>query len=58
MDKFHLCEGIKNWIAGTNLHIVDLITWNKETFGMGYRTRRTAEYLLILQKIYSLFIIE
>ncbi len=50
IDKFHLCEGIKSWIENTDLHIVDLITWNKETFGMGYRTRRTAEYLLILQK--------
>jgi site-specific DNA-methyltransferase (adenine-specific) len=50
IDKFHLCEGIKDWIANTSLQIVDLITWDKQTFGMGYRTRRCCEYLLVLQK--------
>jgi len=32
------------------MNLVDLITWNKKSFGMGYRTRRTSEYLLIIQK--------
>ena len=32
------------------LEVVDLVTWNKGRMGMGYRTRRVAEYLLILQK--------
>lgn len=50
IDKFHLCEGIKDWINNTSLQIVDLITWDKQTFGMGYRTRRCCEYLLVLQK--------
>lgn len=50
IDKFHLCEGIKKWIVNTKLKIVDLIVWNKERMGMGYRSRRTCEYLLILQK--------
>lgn len=50
IDKFHLCEGIKEWLKNTNLHIVDLITWNKGKMGMGYRTRKQSEYLLILQK--------
>lgn len=50
IDKFHLCEGINNWIDNSNLKIVDLIVWNKQTFGMGYRSRRTCEYLMILQK--------
>lgn len=50
VDKFHLCEGIKGWLKGTNLHIVDLITWDKGKMGMGYRTRKQCEYLLILQK--------
>jgi site-specific DNA-methyltransferase (adenine-specific) len=27
-----------------------MITWDKMSFGMGYRTRRTSEYLLIIQK--------
>lgn len=50
IDKFHLCEGIHAWLYGTKLDIVDMITWNKGTFGMGYRTRRCAEYCVILQK--------
>lgn len=50
IDKFHLCEGIKPWFADTSLCIVDLITWDKERIGMGYRTRRRAEYLVVLQK--------
>ena len=50
VDKFHLCQGIRSWIAGTKLDIVDLLTWDKGTFGMGYRTRRRAEYCIVLQK--------
>ncbi|MDE5591642.1 MAG: site-specific DNA-methyltransferase, partial [Helicobacter sp.] len=50
IDKFHLCEGIKEWIKETELQIVDLITWDKGKMGMGYRTRRQSEYLLVLQK--------
>lgn len=50
IDKFHLCEGISSWITDTKLNIVDLITWNKGKMGMGYRTRKQCEYLLILQK--------
>ena len=50
VDKFHLCEGIKGWLKNTELKTVDLITWNKKTFGMGYRTRRCSEYLIVLQK--------
>ncbi len=50
VDKFHLCEGTSRWISGTFLSIVDLITWDKGKIGMGYRTRRKSEYLLIIQK--------
>ena len=32
------------------LSTVDLIVWNKLRYGMGYRTRRTSEYCLVLQK--------
>lgn len=49
-DKFHLCTGIAGWLAGTELNTVDLIVWNKMRMGMGYRTRRTSEYCLVLQK--------
>lgn len=50
VDKFHLCQGVRDWLDGTKLEIVDLVTWDKGTFGMGYRTRRRAEYCLVLQK--------
>ncbi len=50
IDKFHLCMGIQPWLTGTGLATVDLITWNKLRMGMGYRTRRASEYLLVLQK--------
>lgn len=50
VDKFILCNGISEWLSGTNLEIVDLITWNKLKMGMGYRTRRTSEYLYVIQK--------
>ena len=52
IDKFHLCQGVRPWLerAGLNLEIVDLVTWDKGRMGMGYRTRRVSEYLLIVQK--------
>ena len=50
VDKYHLSEGIHPWLADTDFQIVDLITWDKMRFGMGYRSRRQAEYLLVLQK--------
>ena len=50
VDKFHLVEGVSPWIAGTDLNLVDLVTWDKGKIGMGYRTRRKSEYLVIFQK--------
>ncbi len=50
VDKFHLCQGVRPWLEGTNLEIVDLMTWDKGTFGMGYRTRRRAEHCIVLQR--------
>ena len=50
LDKFHLCEGIPDWTTTSGLQTVDLITWDKGRIGMGYRTRRRSEYLLVLQK--------
>ena len=50
IDKFHLCTGIEPWLANTSLNRVDLLVWNKKRIGMGYRTRRTSEYCMILQK--------
>jgi len=50
MDKFHLCQGFKPWLEGTQLDVVDLIVWDKGKMGMGYRSRRVSEYCLALQK--------
>ena len=50
VDKYHLCSGLGDWLEGTDLEIVDLVTWNKGRMGMGYRTRRCVEYLTIIQK--------
>ena len=51
VDKFHLCQGVSNWFEGTNLDVVDMVTWNKKKMGMGYRTRRCSEYLIVLQTL-------
>lgn len=50
IDKFHLVEGIKPWFENTSLETVDMITWDKGKIGMGYRTRRKSEYLVVIQK--------
>lgn len=50
VDKFHLVGGVSGWIGGTGLNAVDMITWNKDRMGMGYRTRRCSEHLVIFQK--------
>ncbi len=49
-DKYHLCTGFGDWLEGTSLEIVDMVTWHKKRIGMGYRTRRASEYLIVLQK--------
>ncbi len=50
VDKFHLCQGVLSWFTYTNLNLVDMIVWDKGKIGMGYRTRRKSEYLIVLQK--------
>lgn len=50
IDKFHLCTGIGEWLDQTELEVVDMLTWNKGRIGMGYRTRRTSEHLIVLQR--------
>jgi len=51
LDKYHLCSGgADRWLSDTDLQIVDMIVWDKGKIGMGYRTRRKSEYLLVLQK--------
>ena len=50
VDKFHLCQGVLPWLEGTEFQLVDMIVWDKGQIGMGYRTRRKSEYLVVLQK--------
>lgn len=38
-------------MEGSELPLVDMITWNKDRMGMGYRTRRFSEHLMIFQKM-------
>lgn len=49
VDKFHLCQGVSSWLP-EDVQIVDMIVWNKQKMGMGYRTRRQCEYLVVAQK--------
>lgn len=51
VDKFHLVEGVTPWLAGLDFKVVDMITWDKDRIGMGYRSRRRCEYLLVIQKL-------
>ncbi len=50
MDKFHLCSDFQTWSDGTLLSVVDMVTWDKTKFGLGYRTRHQSEFCVILQK--------
>lgn len=50
VDKFHLCQGVRSWVTDTSLNLVDMIVWDKGKIGMGYRTRRKSEYLIVFQK--------
>jgi len=51
VDKFHVVEGVTPWLEGLDLKVVDMITWDKGRIGMGYRTRRRCEYLMVVQKL-------
>ena len=51
IDKFHLCTGFTHWLEGSALEVVDMLTWDKGRIGMGYRTRRASEHLIVLQKV-------
>ena len=50
VDKFHLCQGVLPWFEDTNFNLVDMIVWDKDRIGMGYRSRRKSEYLVVFQK--------
>jgi site-specific DNA-methyltransferase (adenine-specific) len=49
MDTFCLCECHHQRIAGF-VEAVDLIAWDSLRLGMGKRSRRRGDYLLVLQK--------
>jgi site-specific DNA-methyltransferase (adenine-specific) len=49
VDTFGLCEAHHLRVAGV-LKAVDLIAWDSLRMGMGKRSRRRGDYLLVLQK--------
>ena len=49
VDTFRLCEAYHSRIADV-LKCVDLIAWDSNRIGNGYRSRRRGDYLLVLQK--------
>ena len=49
LDTYGLCQGHQLRIADV-LQTVDLIAWDSLRAGMGYRTRRRGDYLVVLQK--------
>lgn len=51
VDKYILCNGVHVLMEGSSLPLVDMITWNKDRMGMGYRSRRFSEHLMIFQKM-------
>ena len=51
VDKYIVCSGIHTLLDGVGLQLVDMITWNKMRMGMGYRSRRYSEHLIVLQKL-------
>jgi len=50
VDKYIVVSGVTILTEGNGLHLVDMITWNKGRMGMGYRSRRYSEHLVVLQK--------
>lgn len=52
LDKFHLVSGgLSEWVEGCPLKRVDMIVWDKGRIGNGYRSRRSSEYLIVLQRL-------
>jgi site-specific DNA-methyltransferase (adenine-specific) len=50
IDVFGLCTGQHLRIVDATCQCVDLIAWDTLRMGMGYRSRRRGDYLLILQR--------
>lgn len=51
IDKFILCSQLPTLLSHSEeLQVVDMITWSKERMGMGYRSRRFSEHLIVIQK--------
>jgi site-specific DNA-methyltransferase (adenine-specific) len=50
LDTFCLCEGHHLRILRQHITPVDLIAWDSLRLGMGKRSRRRGDYLLVLQK--------
>lgn len=49
MDKFELMNDFQSWLP-PEMNLVDMIVWDKDNFGMGYRSRRKSEFCVVVQK--------
>jgi site-specific DNA-methyltransferase (adenine-specific) len=49
-NAFGVCEGWHQRLADV-LKCVDLVAWDNQRLGMGYRARRRGDYLVVLQKL-------
>lgn len=50
VDKFIIFNGVHSFVEKLSFQLVDMVTWDKDRMGMGYRTRRFSEHLIIFQK--------
>lgn len=48
VDTYRLCKGRHLAVEGV-LPVVDLLSWDNQRIGMGYRSRRRGDYLLVMQ---------
>ena len=52
MDLFHATKGdFREWFNDKVLNLVDMVIWDKDKMGMGYRIRKSTEYCMVLQKL-------
>jgi site-specific DNA-methyltransferase (adenine-specific) len=49
-NAFGVCEGWHQRLANV-LKCVDLVAWDNQRLGMGYRARRRGDYVVVLQKL-------
>ena len=52
VDKYIMCGQLGSLLdKAPKMRVVDMLTWNKDKMGMGYRSRRYSEHIVVIQKI-------